>query len=375
MSVEATTHSDGRQSSRNRLVWADWARALGACAVVAIHVLVSTRISLVSGGVFPPAREVAYGLIEATLLRWAVPAFMMLTGYLMFDESRPAKMRDMLRRAGRLGIVLVLFGTAFAAMEEAWGDLSTGGVDWLSLVPRSLVDVLTLRSWDHLWYLYATMGTYVTMPFLRRVRVTLGTSRFRILSVAMFSAVLVLPTVASLSVSLSTGVASDAWQWAESGWGQLLRDVAVGVSLACVGGCLRDAWPARGLAVAGALSVAASAVAWVAAWEVGLGGVGADLLMHWSPLPAVAALGVLSALRMACGEDGRTAPRRVSALARDSLGVYVIHPLFVHLALLAVSPEPFPPVVFEVTFFVAVLLCSVAATRLFRRIPHLGHLL
>lgn len=371
----ATDDRASTPPSRSRLAWADWARVLGACAVVLIHVLVSTRLAFDAMGGIGVVRTVAYGLTEAVLLRWAVPAFMMLTGYLMLDPSRPAGPRDMLRRAGRLAAVLVLFGTIFAAMEEAWGDLSTGaGVAWASLVPRAVTDVLTMRSWDHLWYLYATIATYLVVPLLRRARASLGAGGFRILTGVLVTVVLVVPTAASLGISLSTGVVADVLPTGDLPPAKFLRDCAVGVALACVGGCLRDRWPQRGLAIAGALSTGLTVVLWLVAWEAGLGGAGSILFLHWSPLPAASALGALSGLRLVT-DDADGEPAWVSSLARDSLGIYVIHPLFIHLVLLVASPDLLPPPVFEAGLFAMALVASVAATRMFRKAPHLGRLL
>jgi peptidoglycan/LPS O-acetylase OafA/YrhL len=87
------------------------------------------------------------------------------------------------------------------------------------------------------------------------------------------------------------------------------------------------------------------------------------------------ALAVLLILRRLLGNTPIRPNSPIDLLAKDSFGIYVLHPLFVHLALMKIDPMAFPPVVFELGFIAIVIAASMALTRLLRRVPFLGDLL
>ena len=84
---------------------------------------------------------------------------------------------------------------------------------------------------------------------------------------------------------------------------------------------------------------------------------------------------VLLLLRRLVGEDPLRMDGVPNALARDSFGIYLIHPLFIHLGLILVDPVALVPVLYESVFAGLALLASVFTTRLLRRVPLLGSLL
>lgn len=87
------------------------------------------------------------------------------------------------------------------------------------------------------------------------------------------------------------------------------------------------------------------------------------------------ALGVLFMLQRVLGNKAVRTNSAVDLLAKDSFGIYLLHPLFVHLVLMVVDPLSLPPILFEVLFFAAVVAASIVLTRLLRHVPFLGDLL
>ena len=59
----------------------------------------------------------------------------------------------------------------------------------------------------------------------------------------------------------------------------------------------------------------------------------------------------------------------VEKLARDSFGVYVIHPLFIHVGLVVIPQSLMVPVVYELSFALVAVVLSALLTRALRRLP------
>ena len=105
-----------------RVGWIEHTRAIGACAVALLHVLVSTQSSVEMSSIY----VLAYDLVNVTFCRWAVPAFFMITGMLLLDPGRPLGWDRAWRYARRMLVVLATFGLAFACMQEVWSRRAAG---------------------------------------------------------------------------------------------------------------------------------------------------------------------------------------------------------------------------------------------------------
>lgn len=327
-----------------RIGWIDVARAAGAVAIVLLHVLVSTRIACD----LSVARQVAYAVVGITLTRWAVPAFFMISGLLLLDPHRAMDWGRALGYARRMVVVLATFGVAFALMEEAFDALTAHeGLSPMLLVD-AVVDVLCGRTWDHLWYVYATLVAYLALPPLHALRLRIGERGFACLAGALFVAVLVVPTLMRAEVP----------------------NALIAVACLCVGACL----PKISL---GPLSVCCGLgslliMLWVSVSGVlaGIGDEGFIFLQGSCFACAWATLVLLSMRELLPADAGRGGV--VAALARESFGIYLVHPFFVHLLLIAVDPQEAPAGLFEALSFVAVLAVSYGTCRLLRHVPIVG---
>lgn len=325
---------DSSASDAGRIHWIEWMRALGCCAIVLLHVLVSTAIKID----MPDIREVAYLVFSCVFCRWAVPAFFMVTGFLLLNPDRDLPASKLRRYAWRMACVLLTFGLAFACMEEAWTALSAGSPVTPALFGRALWDVITTRTWDHLWYVYALMGTYVAIPALRWLRREKGERMFASVVLVLFVIVLVIPTVIAGGTLLATGTTWDPVS------GNLalayVRNLAVGITCVGIGGCLnRLVLDGRMIATG-----VASLVAMVLLGSVSIRLAGYDdgsFCLHWSFLPVLYAVMLLMLFRrlLVDMEPGKV----VLGLSQDSFGIYVIHPLYIHIALMIVNPDALPP--------------------------------
>ena len=323
-----------------RIAWIDRTRAFGAVAIVLLHVLVSANIAFEQDVV----HQLSYATVSIVFTRWAVPAFFMLSGYLLLKPGREVSLRKALGRAKRMAIVLATFGYAFALMEEvvvcrAAGTLGPQ-VIWLAAV-----DVLTGRTWDHLWYVYAQLFVYLVEPAVLVFRKRCGERGFAALAVMLYIAVLVVPTIFKLEVP----------------------NFLIGLTCFCLGGLLDYLALGPVVGVVGAGSVATMLYVSLTSVLAGTGDAG-YIFLQGSFLAAAHAVFVLGALRRLTPEDA-DGPRALSELSRESFGLYVIHPFYVHLALMVLSPALVPSPVFELVTFCVVLALTFVSVKVCRHVP------
>ncbi|MDO4537653.1 MAG: acyltransferase [Coriobacteriales bacterium] len=324
-----------------RIGWIDGVRALGASSIVLLHVLIST--ALVRD--MDVAHQLAYSAVGIVLCRWAVPGFFMISGLLLLDPAHKLGWPKALRHAGRMAGVLATFGLAFALMEETKCQLDAG----LSITPELLLwairDVLCMATWDHLWYVYALMGVYLLAPLLRALRDRVGEWGFAALTLVLFVGTMVVPTLLQLSVP----------------------NIAVGLSCFCAGGCLRKLRLCPLVLIAGLCSLATMLAV---SWRGILAGEGDQgyIFLQGSCFACAYAVLVLALFKRAFG-DKPLSSAALDLLAQDSFGIYIIHPLFVHIALMVLNPDAWPPVLFELGLFALALVASLASTRLLRHVP------
>ena len=140
----------------------DVLRCFATLGVVMLHVCM-TEPSNYTIDMLGRVNSVFY-YVGYLLTRWTVPAFLMITGSLLLQDSYVDTTQKYIRRIVRMSIVLVLFGTGYAAMEMVFTE---GLSNWYWTLPKLLLRVLQMQSWDHLWYLYLLLGIYILLPVLK----------------------------------------------------------------------------------------------------------------------------------------------------------------------------------------------------------------
>ena len=95
------------------------------------------------------------------LVKWAVPCFIMITGSLLLDPNRNVDYRKILNYVKRMVLILLIFGSIYAAMELVFTERKIS----ISVFYESIGRVLQGQSWSHMWYIYMLIGLYlVTIP-------------------------------------------------------------------------------------------------------------------------------------------------------------------------------------------------------------------
>ena len=136
-------------------------RLFATIAVVIMHVC-TTIVDNVD--LFGPSNTQATVLLCVSIAcRWAVPAFFMITGYLLLDSSKEIDYPLVFKKyCLRILLVLIIFGIPFAAMKNI---TDFNGI--FDLCKKTFLAVLSNNGFGHFWYLYVLIGLYLIMPVIK----------------------------------------------------------------------------------------------------------------------------------------------------------------------------------------------------------------
>ena len=323
-----------------RVACFEWARALGCVAIVFLHVI-TTMHNAVGYEAVGSLRLFVGGTLVIVFGRWAVPVFLMVTGALLLDPAKDVGWERLGRYALRMVFVLCTFGLLFCLIEST----VTHGVLSVAVVGEALLNLVTARSWGHLWYVYALLGLYLLTPALRALTAREDRRLLEIVLAALYVGVLGTLTVLHLmrrTVFLPVGLAPATFYYL-LGW---------------------YAWHYLRLDVRTIAAGVVSLVVLVACQAFSHG----ELVLP--EYCFVAPYGVLVFLLFVRYADVPTERYPlVDALADKSFGIYVVHPLFLHVIVRAVDPLAFPAGVYELLAFAVTLAGSVVLVEVVRRIP------
>lgn len=138
---------------QKRIVWLDALRVVSIFAVMVIH-LAATGYSEAAPGSY----EWTICLIFNTITRFAVPAFVMISGAMYLDPGREVTMAHILKKIGKLLTVFLFWSVLYALAETVKEE---GGILPLSVLRR------TITGHYHMWYLYLIAALYLVTPLLR----------------------------------------------------------------------------------------------------------------------------------------------------------------------------------------------------------------
>ena len=341
-------------TAKNREGWADALRTFAILAVVLLHCA-----ALNIGGELPgDTRFWVINLLDGGV-RWGVPVFVMLSGAFLLDPEKEMTTRQWLARVGRIALLTVFWGAVYALYDARAAHM---GLEWLL---EGLISLVTCRLHYHLWFLPMLLGLYLLLPLFRAL--VKGAERKTLwLAVGLWAAALALDKLFAFAPTFPG-----------QGWFEALdlgHLLGYGGYL-ILGYLLRtcEIHPKRAscLYAAGALGLL---VTWVGTYlaSVAAGHFAVGLYSYFVPNVSVTAAAVFLLVRQL--ELGK-APvwRQLSAL---SLGVFVLHPLFIDLT----RALSFPPDAWNLALsiplrFLLVTALSLAAAWLLRKLPGVGKLL
>jgi surface polysaccharide O-acyltransferase-like enzyme len=144
-------------AENNRLLWVDITRVIAIISVVAIHVedyfiFYWSKISLTDWW----ASNVYNGFI-----RFSVPLFIILSGYLLLDKQEEDKI-FFSKRFNKVVIPLIAWSMIYWAFKN---DYNVYSIFTVEFVQRLLGN----KIFFHLYFLYIIVGLYLITPLLRRI--------------------------------------------------------------------------------------------------------------------------------------------------------------------------------------------------------------
>ncbi len=144
---------------RERVLFFDLLRCVAAVAVIAIHVLAPYRNEL--GNI--PFDQWFTAVVTNSVTRWAVPVFILISGALMLSDKRPFELGYYIKR--RLGKVLVPFlvWSLFYAYLSGWTATGFDGTTTLEVLKNSP----SHETYYHLGFFYYFIPLYFVMPLFQ----------------------------------------------------------------------------------------------------------------------------------------------------------------------------------------------------------------
>lgn len=330
---------------RKTINYFQWIRAIGAVSIVMLHALVTVQGALPEGA-RGPVRFVLEGVLATAGTRWVVPAFFMVSGALMLDPAREMGWDKTLRHAWRLVFVLLTFGFGYCLVESA---VNLGLGNPLGIVADALYRLVTGRSWDHMWFIYALLGFYLITPVLRP---WVAQASHKELAWVTWATVIMLLATRGLSARLPYSI------YNVISMPHYLAYYLLGY-YAHTYLELDGRWTALGL------------ISLAAALYLKMG-----LEWHWVVDPARGVIMPYTLLVFLAFKRFATRPVEdapsMALLADYSFGIYLVHPVFLHLLALVVDPAALSGLVADALFLLVPLALSLVSAWVLRRIPGFG---
>jgi surface polysaccharide O-acyltransferase-like enzyme len=294
----------------SRAAWMDGLRIVAILAVITIH----TVSPLTAGAAVP--RFSASWWIAATMnvaSLWCVPVFIMISGALLLDPTRPRQPVKAFyrRRLQRIGVPLVFWTVLYLALRPT---LFGEHLSWSHVIR----DVAAGHPFLQMYYLYVIAGLYVVAPFLQDLVRRCTNRQLTMVAVAVLAL--------NIGDAMLSGFTSVGGTNALTEWIPFLGYFVAGA-------WLMRRWPSRRTGTyAGATVVAAVAVTVVATAgliaQFGWSSRGRILLGYQSPTVVVLSLAVFWAARTwALRRNGSPRPA-LARIGTATFGVFLVHPLF-----------------------------------------------
>lgn len=329
-----------RQGYRNQYL--DVLKVVGTMSIVALHTMSNT---IHAAGYVSDIHGLCIHVIHQ-LLYTAVPVFIMVTGAGFLATGRDNSYKGMRKNILKLVLCIVLFGTLFWVVEQI---ASGEQLQIWSLIEAILGD----GTWSHMWYLYRLLGIYLCMPLL-----TAFVNQASLKDQVIFAGLLlfffcIYPLVAGVTGIFAAEVMPFTGIW-------FFYVMAGGI----LGRLSLEALKKyRWLALAGTIVSAGSIL------SVGFHQGVTYIFSESHPLTTLLAVSLFATIRILCGENGSRSWQR--RLAENSLGCYIIHPIFIHMCvrIFRFNPQNHLPILSLPLTVLVIFAISMAVSDMLRRVP------
>ena len=156
--------------------------------------LQKTSFETAWGGITGARWYLDYVFIQVCV-RWAVPCFIMISGFLLLDDKKEIGFQKLKKYIIKMISVLLTFGLAYCFMEAAANE---GLENILYVAAVSVKNLIEGRSWTHMWYIYMMLGLYLMLPLFRAFTKSADEKTYRFVLIILFLLTIVRPTINGL---------------------------------------------------------------------------------------------------------------------------------------------------------------------------------
>ena len=271
-----------------------------------------------------------------------------------------------------MGAVLLLFGSAFALLEQIFERKTLE----IGMLPNSVLMTLQQKSWSHLWYLYILIGIYLILIPLKRF---IDNSSNR--EICIFTAILIFGNFVIPTINIAFGTKIENYMLFTQYVTYVLLGYIIGGLHAEDNGREKkaiDNITNRGGVQLG-LWLFASVIKIIIQYAAVMRcGEGSALILGDRIFTMIQALSVFCLFKKYM--DSMHVGRLAKSISRCSFGIYLIHPFFINLLykMVDITPTNFPLLgigfAIPLLWFIVFLL-SWGATFIMLKIPGLKDLL
>lgn len=348
-----------------RILYLDMLRIIAIMAVVVIHVC---AIELYTADV----HSVRWLSITAwdSLVRWAVPVFVMISGYFFLDNSRPLSIKKLLfKNIARLVLVFVAWSFIYA-MEE---KLMHPDTSWRHLL------LLFVEGKYHMWFLWMIIGLYLATPILRKITADKDITKY-FLALGIITA-LIIPTFRTILWALMavhpSGILTGINNVTSFAIDTTKLNIATGYTVYYVLGYAtkhsnltnKQRKAIYGLALLGFILTFMKTVL----TSLAAGYVYEAFFDNFNLSVTLEALGVFTWSKYHEPKLGVKKREKVSLLSANTFGIYLVHVLIIDLLVFRAGPiiTSLPPLIYIPIISAVVFAISLLITIGLRRVPHL----
>lgn len=160
-SASSGTETAIKRDSAGRVSQFSYIRVAACFAIVLLHCLNTARVYYEN-----ELSSVSYAMVwtACSMLMWAVPCFLMVTGALLLNPEKEITVRKLYGKyIRRMAVALLLFTFIFTLIKYLAGEMQGSS----SFAEMYLNNLLKDQAYPHLWYLYMMIILYMLLPLFR----------------------------------------------------------------------------------------------------------------------------------------------------------------------------------------------------------------
>lgn len=150
-------------SNSYRYIYLDILRVMAIVGVIALHITSDTVIKVDTINSFNWwTANVIYSVV-----RFCIPIFFMISGALILNEKiRSNSLRSIKYRVIKLGVPFIIWSIIYCYFK--YFIIFYENPNFLEFIKVAGVDIISNKSYSHLWFVYVILAIYMIEPFIKK---------------------------------------------------------------------------------------------------------------------------------------------------------------------------------------------------------------